>query len=240
MDTRKILDLWERGIRMRPLDRAVEIAAALHAPWDSAACAQAPVGERDRVLLRAWGEEAGGTIHGAADCPQCSAPLVFDLAVHTVLQRESPGPAEAPIELDGRRVRVRAPSSADLMAALEAGSGEAARERLIERCVRPEDPTLPDMSGQTWSADARRLLAEAIADRDPLADLEIQLTCSECGADWTAPLDIAEFWWLHISTLATRLIAEVALLAARFGWSEADILDMSAWRRAQYLQAVGR
>jgi hypothetical protein len=52
-------------------------------------------------------------------------------------------------------------------------------------------------------------------------------------------LDIGRFLWTEVRRAATRLLGDVHTLAAAYGWSEQAILDLSAGRRAAYLELVG-
>jgi hypothetical protein len=47
------------------------------------------------------------------------------------------------------------------------------------------------------------------------------------------------FFWSEISAEARRLLLEVHNLASAYGWSESDILSMSALRRRYYLEMIG-
>ena len=77
-----------------------------------------------------------------------------------------------------------------------------------------------------------------MAERDPMAEIQIQLACPACTQHWPLILDIASFVWTEIATQAKRLLAEVHILARAYGWREADILAMSDRRRRHYLDMV--
>ena len=79
----------------------------------------------------------------------------------------------------------------------------------------------------------------AMAEADPLADLQLALTCPACGHAWRSPFDPAAFFWGEIEAWLPRVLREVHLLASAYGWSEREILGMDAWRRSQYLRLVG-
>ena len=81
--------------------------------------------------------------------------------------------------------------------------------------------------------------ASLIAERDPQADLAIELRCPSCAEVWRMPFDIASFFLEEIGSEAQRLLLEVATLARAYGWREADILAMSPARRQLYLHMAG-
>ena len=81
-------------------------------------------------------------------------------------------------------------------------------------------------------------VAEQMAARDPLAEIELALACPACGHQWQLVFDIASFLWLKIEMQARRLLREVHALARAYGWREADILALSPGRRQAYLEMV--
>jgi hypothetical protein len=64
------------------------------------------------------------------------------------------------------------------------------------------------------------------------------LTCPQCAHQWQAPLDIVSFLWSEVHAWAIRLLREIHELASAYGWSEAEILALSPWRRRAYLELV--
>lgn len=136
---------------------------------------------------------------------------------------------------DGYEVAFRLPTSRDL---LEAGKGEGAEARLLERCVLEarsgEDPVAAD----ALPVPVIEAVGAAMADADPLADVRLELTCPACGHGWTSPFDPVAFFWDEIEAWVPRLLREVHRLASAYGWSEREILGMSAWRRAEYLRLL--
>jgi hypothetical protein len=77
-----------------------------------------------------------------------------------------------------------------------------------------------------------------MAELDPQSDVELSLSCPNCGHAWRAPLDIASYFWSEVEAWAQRLLLEVHQLARGYGWSERDILAMSARRRRAYLEML--
>ena len=72
-----------------------------------------------------------------------------------------------------------------------------------------------------------------------LANLTISATCPACGNKWEIIFDIVSYLWGEINAWAVRTMHEIHLLAATYGWREADILALSAWRRQRYLEMIG-
>jgi len=81
-------------------------------------------------------------------------------------------------------------------------------------------------------------LAARMAECDPQADVLIEMICPDCSHAWTSIFDISAFFWKELQAEAKRLLLEVHALAWAYGWSEGDILSMSAARRRSYLDMV--
>ena len=139
------------------------------------------------------------------------------------------------MDVNGISLGYRLPNSTDLAAIVSAEDPQAARDLLVRRCVsdvRQGESELPVDELPEYVITA---LAQRIEEEDPLADIRIDLTCTECGNQWPVALDIVSFLWSEISGQARRLLYEVDALAHRYGWREEDILAMSSHRRNSYL-----
>jgi hypothetical protein len=230
-----ILQIWETALHFHPVDRALAFLKAAHPESSRDELAALPLGERDRRLLSVRELSFGDRLEGCCECPHCGAPAQFDLAC-SALRSGSYNPEEREVRAGDDTVRVRPLNSTDMAAAARAPDVAAARRILLERCVinaqrngaAVEVGALPD----TWSPS----IAEAASAADPMAELMLDLACPACGHRWQAGLDVAHILWAEVNARAQRLLLEVHLLARAYGWREADILAMSAVRRAAYLQ----
>jgi hypothetical protein len=148
---------------------------------------------------------------------------------------ETSGREEHVFAFEGYQVRFHLPTSADLLA-LEFGDSAVARARLLDRCLLSVE------------LDGARVgpanLPEAVVDQvvakmsraDPLGNIQLELSCPACSHGWKALFDVVSFLWNEINAWAHRVLREVHTLAMVYGWSEAEVLNMSAWRRQLYLQ----
>ncbi|HVV86686.1 MAG TPA: hypothetical protein VHE35_26690 [Kofleriaceae bacterium] len=229
LSAEQILRVWEEGRDRHPLDRALVVLAAglPDASWDD--LCRLPIGRRDAALLELRARTFGERLELLARCPACGAQAELALDVRALVQ-----PAAAPVQEllldDGATLRYRLPDSRDLAAVLALDGEEAAR-RLQARCLIDEG------EGEAALAPALAARLDAhMAAADPQAETELALTCPACGAGWTELLDIGEAFFAELGREATRLLGEVDTLARTYGWREADILAMSAARRASYLE----
>jgi hypothetical protein len=225
-----IVQIWERGRHEHTIDRALTMLAILSgAPRQE--LAQLSVERRDRLLF-GWRERIFGKAMTAwAACPACGCGVDVTLTV------EDPEPPEDRFVVDvaGAPVAVRMPTSLDLAAVADCPSVDEARRRLVGRCL---EETLTGPSGAP-AVDDERVVTVVEAELDRRAGVSagtVDLCCPDCSTAWALEVDVAALAWREIEILAERLLADVDVLARRYGWSERDILGLSPDRRRFYLE----
>ncbi len=72
----------------------------------------------------------------------------------------------------------------------------------------------------------------------PQLDLELDLTCPECGHAFVVPFDVTMFFFAELRTESRHLLREVHALALSYHWSEAEILGLVRPRRRAYLDLL--
>jgi hypothetical protein len=225
-----IVQIWERGRHEHPVDRALTMLSLLSGQ-PRPELARLSVEHRDCLLL-GWRERLFGRAMTAwAACPACGCGVDVSLTV------DDPEPPEDrfTVEVAGTPLTVRMPTSLDLAAVAGCQSVDEARRRLVGRCLEGA-PAGPD-EGQ--AADDDRLVTAVEAELDRRAGVSagtVELRCPDCADLWALEVDVAAFAWREIEILAGRLLAEVDVLARRYGWSERDILALSPDRRRFYLE----
>jgi hypothetical protein len=245
----QLLDLWEACAALPPAQRALALAMAAApdagapdaAAPDTAAerLASLPVGQRDRRVLALREAVFGPRIEALARCPACGEPVEVSFAASDAAgQSDDAPPARLTATADGCTAMFRPVTSLDLLDLAGCADPEAARRRLLARCVtearRDGAPVAPDdLPEPVVSA-----ISQALAEADPAADLRVALDCPACGQTWQERFDPPAFVWREIDAWAARALSEVHVLARAYGWREADILAMSAWRRQRYLGMV--
>lgn len=236
-----LLRLWEVAAPQHPLDRALTILVAAEPDRSRGELARLPSGRRDQRLLTVYEHTFGSRIAGQGYCPACEGRVEFHLDTRELLSAADGADHETPLTVtaDGYTVTCRLPNSFDLAAIAGLADVVEARRRLLERCIvqsTREDAT-PVGLDETPEA-VIGLAVEMMAASDPLAEIELALTCPACGTQWRLAFDIVSFLWLKIEAQARRLLREVHALALAYGWREADILAMSPIRRQAYLGMV--
>ena len=232
LSAEKILALWETGRPQHALDRALTILAAATPGASRAALADLPIGERDARLLKLRALVFGRHAQAFAECPRCNERLEFPLDIAALEGRAPSRPTVAPphytTETNGTTIRFRLPTSRDLAEVVTAANNEDALRLLVQRCSARED--LPN---ETIEA-----LSRAILEADPQAEVTLRLACPACGHEWDLLFDIGEFFWREISAQAQRLLRDIDTLARAYGWTEREILSLSAQRRQTYLEML--
>jgi hypothetical protein len=240
-----LLRVWEDNQRAHPVRRALQALAAASPETDRDAWAHAPIGVRDRALLRLHEELFGGELHTTAQCPTCGERLESEFSVRDLGAAPHDEPALPPpaaalhVQAQGFDVEYHLPTSEDLLQiASERGDAADDATRLLQRCVSrarrggaPVDPAaLPEALIDR--------IADGMAAQDPDADVRVGLACPACGTAWSLRFDIVSYFWSELDDWAQRMLADVHALARAYGWSERDILAMSATRRQIYLEMV--
>ena len=178
-------------------------------------------GDREALLLHLHRLAYGERLDCLLSCPQpeCGERLDLELRVGDLLLAtyEHASPEH---EADG--VRVRPPTGADLEAAADrAADGLDAAERvLVERCVLEGGPD-----------DLDDLLAEL----DPQADLQLDMTCPACGRAFSVAFDAGDFLGRELARDADALLREIHGLALHYHWPESELRAMPPRRRRRYL-----
>ena len=231
-----LLEVWEVGEDRHPIDRALILLAAAcpELTWNELAALS--VGERDARLLALRERTSGPRLSGFAECPRCAERLEFDVAVSDLRVATDSDAADEPWEMvvGDLELRFRLPDSRDLAAAAGCEDKDKAHDLLVQSCVL--QASRGGESVAELPAEATIRLAWQIAERDPQAEVMLDLRCPTCDHTWQALFDIVAFFWAELAAQARRLLREVHTLARAYGWRETDILSMSARRRQFYLE----
>jgi hypothetical protein len=226
------VDLWERGIRLHPVDRGLLVLSAAFPDVPCERMADWPLGRRNGALAR-LGLSCFGPNPGAwTSCAQCGEKLEVDVDFRNLANgaiENGSGPAE-PITVKGRSFRL--PTSRDLALVARETDARSAAVRLAETCALEAGDT------SAWSDEDLEEVGEGMALADPMAEVAFRFGCPECGNEGNADLDLVGFIWEEIEARARRLIFEIHRLASAYGWSESEILGLSEDRRACYLDMV--
>jgi hypothetical protein len=235
----QLLAVWEQGADQPPVQRGLLLLCAACPDESPTDLAGLNIGERDSRLFSLRERIFGPSLSSITACPACGTQLEMNFQTSDL--RVAPAQAGQQgfaFSQDGYRVTYRLPNSLDLISAAASSTPQGGRHLLIEQCLL----------GTLYQEQAVKLeqipvavidgVIEAMQEADPLADINLNLSCQTCGNSWLAPFDILAYLWSEIDSWAYRTLQEVHRLAQAYGWTEAEILFLSARRRQFYLAMV--
>jgi hypothetical protein len=226
-----VLAIWENGFYRHPLDRALLALGAAFPDVSGDGVADWTLGRRNTALARLRCACFGRNVRSSTSCRSCGEELEFELDGRMLAGEPTTDDGlDQPIVVDGRSFRL--PTSRDLAAAATERDAVRGSIRLIENCRLDAGDPPP------WSAEDLEAIGDRMAEADPLAEMRLALTCPTCATQWEETLDIASFVWEEIEARARRILLDIHSLASAYGWTEAEVLSLSASRRATYLAMV--
>ncbi len=234
----ELLMAWELGLRQPPLQRALTLLASAYPDASDDELWTLSIGQRDARLLQMRRCLFGPALAIVGSCPACEATLESSINVDDIRRSESDAADRIHVlDADDLRVSFRLPNSLDLVSVVDGKPLGSARGALLQRCVSE----VRDEQGGTVDIDAlpdatSAAVVTRMAQLDPQADVQLDMTCPSCEHRWSAPFDIASFLWKEIHAWAQRTLRDVHRLARAYGWSEAETLALSPTRRQIYLE----
>ncbi len=233
-----LIQVWEWGQDKHTVDRALGLLSLAQPDLEFEQIAALSIGQRNTRLLLLRQQTIGPTLNGYAECTHCREKLEFNVEV-SALRLPEPQKLEFELNVQRYHLHCRLLTSRDLAAIVGYGDVEAVRQLLISCCVLQAYQQEQPVDENTLPESLIPELANAIIAHDPQAEMRFELECPACGLQWSALFDIASFFWTELGDRVKRLLYDVHILAQAYGWSETDILRMSASRRQSYLDWVG-
>jgi hypothetical protein len=224
-----LLNVWEVGQSLPHLERLLLVLAS--AGWQDSG--SLTIGRKNRALLSLRTDLFGSQMECVVLCPQCGARSEFSLSTAVLLDAaQEPSTQVLTVEHEAYVVTVQQPKLRDLQAAQGRGSS------LYEQCLVEARSGQQPIAVDDLPEAVRHEVAEALQMDDPLLEIGLSLDCPDCGTSWRSRLDLLAFLWQEIEQWGQRMLETVHRLASAYGWSEKDILALSAWRRQQYMERL--
>jgi len=235
----QLLEVWESGLVQHPVDRALTLLLAAEPGETRPGLAALPLSRLDGRLLRAYRQAIGPHLACLARCPACREELEFGLETAGLdAQAADSASSTFTFDNDGYTVEFRLPNSLDLAASAACAEEAQARRVLLSRCILRARKGAAEIEPADLPDGLVRTLEERIGEFDPQAEWLLDLVCAACGHAWQERLDIAGVIWAQVNARARRVLLEVHSLASAYGWSESEILAMSAARRQAYREMI--
>lgn len=232
------MEIWEKGHVQHDLDRALTILEAACPDKKKDELAALPIAERDRNLISLREGMFGHTLTGFSRCPQCQERLEINLSTGDILFTRAPFKQQYELNSGDFILKFHLPNSYDLAAITCCKDISSARTMLGKRCVDQALIKGNEVPIEDLPEDAIEALSDQMEKSDLQSELILELECPECEHKWQILFDIVKFFWTEINSHAKRLLDDIHTLAYAYGWSEADILSMSAMRRQSYIERV--
>lgn len=241
-----LLNILERGREASFARRGLMLLAVTHPDLTPSERESISVGRRDSALLALREALFGADLSALTECPACGERVELTLSCKALREgdeSEAPGPlcvAEGDWE-----ARFRLPNSGDLAALEETSLGlstpdavETGAAHLLERCLASVTCKGASQEPGAIPGELIERIAAAMAAADPMSDIRLSLNCPSCGHGWEEPFDIVPFLWSELKLWAERTLQEIHLIASTYGWTEQQILSLSAERRAAYIERI--
>ena len=111
---------------------------------------------------------------------------------------------------------------------------------MLSRCVQEViDERTGEPVGDT-PAELAHTVAGAMTERDPQAEILLDLICPSCNASFQTTFDVAEYFYRELRRHEHDLYREVHLLAFHYHWSEAAILRLTRRARLLYVELLAK
>jgi hypothetical protein len=240
LSSAELLDIWDSGRYASPCRRSLLLLSAV-CPEEAELLAHLPLGSLTGRLLRLRAALFGQALTCLTNCHSCNGTVETTFGVEELLSYERPDTSEPgalhSLTYDDCILEFRLPTAKDLIT-LEVGKTHATIV-LADRVISKSMHNGENIPIQELAPGAVEAIEAQIIELDPLAHIELRLSCPDCGNTWYETLYVIDFLWLEIGSLAKRLLIEIARLASAFGWSEREILALTPERRRSYLELLG-
>jgi hypothetical protein len=238
LSTVDLLNTWEQAAGRTLPEKALLLLDAACADGEPNDPALLSIGQRDAGLLQLREWMFGSQLLNITSCPACNERIEW---INNVADLRVPQSATAParfnMQVDNYNIQFRLPNSYDL-------SKVASKEyslnpkKLLAECIISAQKDAHDCEATELPAQVFELLDERMGSEDPQANIVMNLSCPACAHAWEAQFDIVSYLWTEIDNWAKHVLQDVAVLAAAFGWSEQQVLNLSPQRRQLYLNIV--
>lgn len=236
----ELLDVWEAGQTQCLTDRAVALLAFACPEASRDSLALLSIGPRDAKLLALREEIWGPVMAAMVVCPGCQDRLELNLDTREMQAHSlASQPGDFSLSIAGYNVTFRLPCSMDMVAMAGQSSVEACRAMILGRCLISAQHGGEPVDSDKLPPEVSAGISECMAESDPLANIQLDLTCPSCEHRWDIVFDIVSFFWTELEVWAWRILSDVHTLASAYSWCERDILTLTPMRRQFYLEMVG-
>ncbi len=230
----QLLEIRDRGMKGPTSERALAILACA-CSLSREAILDLPLGRREHLLWGLRRDTFGNDLQAVVDCPHCGERNQIGCQVDAILGAPAP---ETPTAFHRFQhgdwdLSYRPPTTRDLLAA-KSDPSHLVRSLLID-ARNEHTPWKPEADVPAVLLDA---LDHALAEHNPLVDIQFSVACASCQQLWNEPFSIADFLWEEIAAEARRILRDIHQIALAYGWDESTILALSPERRRAYMEMI--
>lgn len=234
-----LLSVWESGAPSSAAARGLLLLGLARPQASAEALLLTSVGCRDAWLLSLRETLFGTQLNCLLDCPRCTQAIELDFRVDDIRSSHADSDAVCTVpSREGQAMQFRLPNCADLMALDKMPDLRQAERHLLSLCRLP-DKSADQGPGIELSDSEVQATMDAMALLDPQAEILLDVVCPACQTASTHLFDIVGHLWRELDHWARGMLRQVHAIAARYGWSEAHILNMGHARRQVYLDLIG-
>jgi hypothetical protein len=243
-----LLAVWEKGAGREPVEQALILLGSAFPQESLESLASLTIAQRDACLFLLFRLTFGTQLQALATCPACKERLELSLDLQDLYSPgkfpldtdlSNPHNPELALHFNDFKLIYRLPTSADLLALQPSNDTTPFRRHILESCILQARRKGKKISSTKLPDSILVAVEEHMAQTGPIANITLATFCPACQHQWEIIFDIVSFFWEELQFWAKRLMQEVHALASAYGWREADILAMSAWRRQRYLELLG-
>ena len=234
-----IVEIWEKIFNQHSLESALIILNAVYPKMDKKDFAQISFGNRNYLLIQIYNTLFGKSLECVTICPECSYQLEFSLSTDEIIFQPHEQTKVYEFNRDNFKIIYKLPDSYDLASASKHNEIQSARNELLNRCIIETIYDDKKITALELPEEIIQKLSQEFADNDPNSEILINLVCQNCNSDWTSFFDISSFLVKSINFSAKNILRDVHTLALVYGWSEADILNMTPQKRNWYINLSG-
>src|SRR5262245_36852463 len=173
LSTHDLLELWEHGSRLYPLDQGLLVLRAMLPEVQPEGIADWTLGRRNRALLELHSSCFSSRREAWTKCANCGEKMEFELDTRALLNTFGiASQQEETVAVNGRTIRL--PTSRDLAQAGQEADPALGAIRILQTCCIGEAPG-------GWTEEDVNTVGEKLATADPMAELRLSLTCPVCG-----------------------------------------------------------
>ncbi|HLJ33075.1 MAG TPA: hypothetical protein VKU38_05460 [Ktedonobacteraceae bacterium] len=241
LSSQSIVQLWENGQRQRPVERMLTLLVAALPDVPHRDIFALSIGQCDAYLLLLHEQMFGSRFVGFMECSHCQERLEFSFTVTEMWAGAASVDEVGKVysyQMEDYKIQLRLPTLADMLAISKHQDAASARLLLLQRCIVQAIRKGDAVPIEKLPGEITVTLGEKVLERDPQAEIQIDMICPQCQYHRPAFFDVSRFLWAEIQAQAKRLLREVHILARAYGWRETEILALSNVRRQYYLEMV--